>query len=118
MGTELDRMRRFALGLPEATEEPHFDLSSWRVRGKIFATLPPGGELLRLRVDPDEWHALVEGNPAAYAEVVWGKRPIRDWVEVHLPVAPLDEVRELVEEAWRLRAPKRLVAAYDAEHAI
>ena len=115
---DLDTARRFALGLPEANEEPHFDLSSWRVRGKIFATIPPGGEQLRVPVDPDEWHALVEGNPAVFAEIIWGKRPIRNWVQVNLPAAATDEVRELLEEAWRRRAPKRVVAAYDAEQAI
>src|SRR6478672_5062537 len=34
-------VREFALGLPEATEEPHFDFASFRVRGKIFVTVPP-----------------------------------------------------------------------------
>jgi hypothetical protein len=33
--------RRMALELPEVTEEPHFHLVSFRVHGKIFATLPP-----------------------------------------------------------------------------
>ena len=115
---DLDTARRFALGLPETTEEPHFDLSSWRVRGKIFATIPPGGEVLRIPVDPDEWHGLVEANPAVFTEIVWGKRPVRNWVQVDLPAAARDEVRELLEEAWRRRAPKRVVAAYDAEQAI
>lgn len=118
MSRELDRARRFALGLPEATEEPHFDLSSWRVRGKIFATIPPGGDTLRISVGPDECQALIEGDPAAFAEIIWGKRPVRDWVQVNLPVADPAEVRELLEDAWRRKAPKRVVAAYDAEQAI
>jgi hypothetical protein len=118
MSGELDRARRFALGLPEATEEPHFDLSSWRVRGKIFATIPPGGDTLRINVGPDECQALIEGEPEAFAEIIWGKRPVRDWVQVNLPAADPAEVRELLEDAWRRKAPKRLVAAYDAEQAI
>lgn len=32
----LAEVRRFALALPEATEAPHFDYASFRVRGKIF----------------------------------------------------------------------------------
>jgi hypothetical protein len=32
----LSQVRRFALSLPETTEEPHFDRTSFRVRGKIF----------------------------------------------------------------------------------
>ena len=44
-------MRAFALSLPATTEEPHFDMSSFRVRGKIFATVPPDGEHLHVFVD-------------------------------------------------------------------
>ena len=111
---DLDTARRFALGLRLAT----LGRAAAEVRGKIFATIPPGGEVLRIPVDPDEWHALVEGNPAVFTEIVWGKRPVRNWVQVDLPAAARDEVRELLEEAWRRRAPKRVVAAYDAEQAI
>ena len=35
-------IRKYALSLPEATEEPHFQYASFRVRGKIFMTAPPG----------------------------------------------------------------------------
>jgi hypothetical protein len=36
--------RHFALSLPEAVEAPHFEKSSFRVKGKIFATVPEGGK--------------------------------------------------------------------------
>ena len=48
---ELREARRFALSLPEATEEPHFDKASFRVRGRIFATVPPDGQHLHVLVD-------------------------------------------------------------------
>jgi len=35
---KLELARRYALSLPEAVEEPHFEYASFRVRGKIFAT--------------------------------------------------------------------------------
>ena len=38
---KMSQLRTFALALPETTEEPHFNYSSFRVRGKIFATIPP-----------------------------------------------------------------------------
>lgn len=112
----LDTARRFALALPEATEEPHFDFGSWRVRGKIFATLPPGGKLLHVYAEPEEVQALVGEQPAAYEEIVWGKRVIPNFVRVHLAAAERGQVCELLEGAWRMKAPKRLLAAYDAEH--
>jgi hypothetical protein len=37
-------------------------------------------------------------------------------VLVRLSQVGLDEMTELVTESWRLSAPKRLLAAYDAEH--
>jgi hypothetical protein len=33
---------------------------------------------------------------------------------VRLDAVDPDELAELIEEAWRLRAPKRVIAAYDA----
>lgn len=104
----LDTARRFALSLPETTEEPHFDKSSFRVRGKIFCTVPPDGRTLHLCVGAETVHALVSADPAAYEAIAWGKREVSDWVRVHLPKAATAEVKELLEDAWRAKAPKRL----------
>lgn len=38
------QVRRFALSLREVVEAPHFDYASFRVRGKIFAAVPPDGD--------------------------------------------------------------------------
>lgn len=45
---KLEQARKYALSLPETTEAPHFDYTSFRVKGKIFATSPPGGEFLHI----------------------------------------------------------------------
>ena len=111
----LDTARRFVLSLPETTEEPHFEKSSFRVKGKIIATVPVGGKVLHLSVDPDEGRALVEEDPAAFEPIVWGQRPRHDWVRVILAKADRTQVEELLEDAWRRKAPKRLLAAFDAE---
>lgn len=113
----LGTARRFALSLPETTEEPHFELSSFRVRKKIFATVPLGGKTLHVLVDPDERVALIAEDPAAFEEIWWGKKIKTDWVRVHLAVASREQVCELLEDAWRLKAPKRVLIAYDEERA-
>ena len=110
----LSTARRFALSLPETTEEPHFEKSSFRVRGKIFATVPVGGKHLHVHVDPAELKALVEHEPDAFDEIVFGKRVVQDWIRVTLATAERDQVEELLEDAWRRKAPKRVLAAYDA----
>lgn len=34
----IEAFRKLALSFPEVTEEPHFEKTSFRVKGKIFAT--------------------------------------------------------------------------------
>lgn len=65
---DLAEARWFALSLPEVTEEPHFDMSPWRVRGKIFATVPPDGQHLHVFVDEEETRAAVAEDPSAFEE--------------------------------------------------
>ena len=109
--SDLARTRRFALSLPEVTEEPHFDMSSFRVRGKIFATVPPDGEYLHVFVGDLEVGASAAEDPAAFEPLRWGQR-VRG-LRVRLASAPDGRVMELLEESWRRKAPKRLVAGYD-----
>jgi hypothetical protein len=110
----LDTARKFALSLPEATEEPHFDMSSFRVKGKIFCTVPTDGKRLHVYADADEARALVAEHPKAFEHITWGKRERPEWLRVYLAHAPTAIVKELLEDAWRAKAPKRVLAAYDA----
>jgi hypothetical protein len=105
------KFRELALALPEATEEPHFDLSSFRVRGKIFATVPPGSPTVRIFVEAHTTHAMVATDPGTYAELRWGKK--LSGLAVTLRTAKVGDVRELLEEAWRRKAPKSLLRELD-----
>jgi hypothetical protein len=109
---DLVAARAIALDLPGAHEEPHFDLTSFRVGTKIFATAPPDGDELRVFVDEGEARACAEEDPSTFAVLMWGKKV--SGVSVHLAVAPPDRVAELLEESWRRRAPKKLIAELDA----
>ena len=72
--SDLDAARAFALSLPGSTEEPHFEASSFRVRGRIYATVPPDDEHLHVFVDEGEVRAAVAEDPAAFEPLVWGQR--------------------------------------------
>ena len=109
---KLEEARRFALSLPETTEEPHFDMQSFRVRGRIFATVPPDGEHLHIFVEEHSTRAAVAEDPPAYEERWWGKRLAG--VRVTLSAADPQRVCELLEEAWQKRAPKRLHGQHPA----
>jgi hypothetical protein len=109
--SDLASARRFALSLPGATEEPHFDMSSFRVRGKIFATVPPDGEHLHVFVDQLETEAAVAEDARAFEPLRWGQQT--RGLRVTLALAPDGRVKEIIEESWRRKAPKRVVTEYD-----
>ena len=105
---DLDAIRRLALALPEAHEAPHFDLTSFRVGSKIFATAPLDGDVVRIFVDESEARACVAEGLAGVELLLWGEKI--SGVGVTLSTADSRRVAELLEESWRRRAPKRLVA--------
>lgn len=102
----------FALSLPETVRQDHHGIPSFRVRGRIFATAPDDDHL-RIMVDEGEIRACVAEDPAAFAELWWGSR--LSCVVVDLRRAPDDQVRELLTDAWRGRAPKRLVRSFEED---
>ncbi len=81
-------------------------MSSFRVRGKIFATVPPDDQHLHVFVDEAETHAAVAEDPAAFEPLLWGGR-LRG-LRVRLAAADQERVEELLEESWRRKAPARL----------
>jgi len=103
--------RELALSLPEALEQDHHGMPSFRVRGKIFAT-QPDGDHLRIMVDEGDILAAVAENPAACEEFWWGARLA--CVVVDLRFCAPDLVVELITDAWRRKAPRRLL---DDSHA-
>ena len=103
--------RAVALSLPEAVELPHFERASFRVRKRIFATLCESDGQAVLKLPREEQAALVAMRPEIYAVTPWGHQ---GWTSVDLSRADPGELRELIVEAWRGVAPKRLVAAHDA----
>lgn len=108
----VSRIRDFALALPGASEEPHFDMTSFRVLGRIFATVAADEARLHVFLDEDAAQGCVLEDPVAFELLRWGPR-IRG-VRVLLTTAGPDRVLELVEESWRRKAPRRLVAERDA----
>ncbi|HSZ36665.1 MAG TPA: MmcQ/YjbR family DNA-binding protein [Acidimicrobiales bacterium] len=100
-------VRQVALALPEATEQPHHDMTSFRVRGKIFATMPPEGGRLHVFLAEDVVASYCAEFPSAVEELWWGKR--LSGCRVLLRYADRALVREMLEESWRRKAPKSLL---------
>ena len=94
-----------ALGLPESVEQDHFGKPSFRIGGRIFATVPDGTHL-NVMIAPFDVDAVVRAEPASCATLLWGKE-VRG-VRVSLSKAAPAMVEELLRTAWKRKAPKRL----------
>ena len=103
---KLAEVRRFALGLPEVTEEPHHEYSSFRVRGKIFVTAPPTEDRIHIFVAEATREQVTGMYPAWSEKLLWGGKVVG--LKVSLAAAPPGIVRELVSAAWQFKAPATL----------
>jgi hypothetical protein len=120
-----DDVRRLALALPDTSERLSRELRQWRVHDKLFVwerplrradlealgSDAPGGPILGARVEHlGAKEALVAGDPAVFFTT-----PHFDGypaILVRLDRIELDDLDEVVVEAWLARAPKRLAKAF------
>jgi hypothetical protein len=120
-----DDVRRIALALPQTSEQTSRGNAHWRVKDKGFVwerplrgsdrralgAAAPDGPILGVRVEHlGAKEALLADDPAVFFTT-----PHFDGypaVLVLLEKIALDELEELIVEAWLCRAPKRLAKAY------
>lgn len=118
-------VRRIALGLPETSERTSWGSASWRVKDKGFVwdrplgvkdrawlgADAPDGPILGVRVaDVGVKEALIADDPAVFFTI-----PHFDGypaVLVRLAEIDVDELTEVIVDAWLLRAPKKLATEY------
>ena len=100
-----EEARSLALELPEAVEQDHHGRPSFRVAGKIFATLWSESRM-NVMLDEDGILTAIERTPDVCSEVWWGKRLAA--VAVDLPRADAHLLAELLADAWEGKAPERL----------
>ena len=103
---KLADVRRIALSLREVTEEPHFAYTSFRVKGKIFATVPPGGECLHIFVGEDDWEPALALHPEFLEKLLWGGK-VRG-LRVVLGKSKSSVISRLLKLAWARKAPRSL----------
>ena len=107
----LDTVRRVALALPGVEEGSSYGTPGFRVRGKFLARMWEDGETLVVKCGDEERDFRMQADPATfYITDHYRGYPT---VLIHLSKVRLADLREVLEEAWRRNAPKRLVAEYD-----
>ena len=113
-------VQEICLALPDAVEVETWGHPTFRVRNKMFAACGAdeneAGELratITMKAEPGEQPSLLaEGYPFFYPKYVGGK----GWIGIHLDRhTDWDEIAELVEESYRVIAPKSLVKRLDTQ---
>ena len=107
----LDDAREIALALPGTTERPSYGTPAFRVNDKPFARLREDDVLALWVADLGEKEMLIRAEPEKFFTV-----PHYDgyaMVLVRLSAVDHEELGELLTDAWRTRAPKRLLAELD-----
>lgn len=111
--TTFDDVRRIALSLPEAEERITWDVDvTFRVRDKIFAIGGDGATHVSIKASPDRQAELVDLDPETFTPSAYVGR--FGWVTVDLERAEPLLVEDLIRDAWRRTAPKKLAATLDA----
>ena len=122
-------VERIAGALPEVERRGSHDGNpAWYVRGTMFVWDRPLRASDRAHLGPDAPTGSILGARVAdegAKRALCASAPDRFFTTPHfdgyaavlvqLDRIPVDELEELVEEAWLLRAPKRLAAAYLAD---
>jgi hypothetical protein len=106
-------VRELALALPAASEKPSYGTPGFRVRDRLFARIREEGVLVLWRESEEEKEALVEAESEKFFTT-----PHYDGypnILIRLDAVDREELAELLEESWRLRAPSSLVEQFDRD---
>ena len=111
----LAELRRICLALPEATEQETWESATFRVRGKIFAMT--SGDETRSEVWCKAGIGVQAMLIAADARRFFSPPYVgpKGWIGIRFDdETDWEEVSDLIEESYRLVAPKRLIAQLPA----
>jgi hypothetical protein len=106
-------VRELASTFPQVEEDTTHSQPAFRVRGKLFVWMSPHEKgALCVRVDPDEKPFLLESDPETYFTTPhYEGYPA---VLIRLELVECDQLAERIEDAWMLRAPKRVADEFVA----
>ncbi len=111
-GTTWQRICAAAVALPGVQEGTSYSTPALHVQKKLLARLREDGETVALRVELLDRDVLLEADPRAF--FITDHYLAYPWILVRLADVHHGVVVELLEQAWRREAPKRLVAVRQA----
>ena len=111
----VDEVRAFAATLPQANEAFVRGRVKFRVGRIVFLAFSKDGSVMGFGFPKDWRAALVESEPDKFS--LPSESDMRySWVHARLAALDGDEMRDLVENAWALCAPKGVVEEYVRAH--
>jgi hypothetical protein len=117
---ELARVRKVCASLPEVTERPSHGSPAWFVRDKktiaMFVDDHHGDGILGIwcAAPPGVQEQMIDEEPDVFFRPPYVGH--RGWIGVRLSrTVTNDEVRAILEDAFRVVAPKTLVARLDGD---
>jgi hypothetical protein len=108
----IDDARAVASTLPRSYEAVVRDRVKFRVGRIVWAGFSRDESIMGFAFPRDERDALVASDPERF--LLPGASDLRyNWVLVRLATLDVDELRELLVDAWRMVGPRKVAAAYD-----
>jgi hypothetical protein len=104
-----EQVRALACALPGVVEGPSYGTPGFRVGKQLFARLHQDGESLVIWMDPAERAMRMRADPETF--YITDHYLNYPWMLVRLSRVSLDDLRELLEDAWRNQAPGSLAVS-------
>jgi len=110
-GVTVEGARQLLLSFPGVEEGPCYGTPGFRVRGKFLARLRDNDTVLVVKCGDIERDLRMQADP----ETFFTTDHYRGWptVLVRLSSVTRDDLRDVLEVAWLLSAPKRLRAEFE-----
>jgi hypothetical protein len=111
----VEDVRALASTLPRTTEHLIHDRVKFRVGSIVYVAFSKDESEMGFAFPKEERDALVAGDPETFR--LPRTSDLRfNWVVVRLDRVEVDEVRELVLDAWRMVVPQKVIAEYEQRH--
>jgi hypothetical protein len=107
----VDDVRRIAMSLPRTSEHLVRGNVKFRVGRLVYAAVSGDEERMGFGFPKEERAALVASDPGTFMMPLPSDERY-NWVRARLPVLDVDELRELLIDAWCMVVPKKTAAAY------
>ena len=117
MGVTIDDARLIAATLPRSYEALVHDQVRFRVGRMVYAAFYEDETIMGFGCPREEREALVASAPGTFLMPRPSEMRYR-WVCVRLDALDVQELRELLVDAWRMCVPKKVAASYVPELAI